>query len=111
MKLFRRCGQKVIDAINNDGEKTRALIRQMMGAENKAKEAIEMDLDAILAKVQQETTVEASLETLLSQVSAELKAAANDPAKIKAISDQLDSNIAAMTASVTANTDAAPAAS
>lgn len=71
-----------------------------------------MTLDDIVTKVEQESTVEDSIIVLLTNVNQELKdaLAANDPAKIQAISDDLDNNINKMATAVTANTPApAPA--
>jgi hypothetical protein len=102
---------KVIDAIETDGAKTRALITQMMGAAKSGTEAIEMDLDGILAKVTAQTSVIQSNNTLLAELSAEIKANANDPAKMQAIADAIDGNTASISAAVVANTPAAPAAS
>ena len=45
MRFFRRT-QKIIDAINSDGEKTRALFTQMMGAMKEEIMAGTMQLEA-----------------------------------------------------------------
>ncbi len=76
------------------------------------------------AKVAAETTLEASIEALLTDMAAQQKILAdqlaaaiaeNDPVAIQAVADglaqssvNLDSNIAGLTAAVTANTPAAP---
>lgn len=57
--------------------------------------------------VASETTVEQGVETLLSNLSQELQASANDPAKINAIALALNNNISGLTAALTANTPAA----
>ena len=65
------------------------------------------DLDTILAKVTAQRTVIDSNTALLNSISASLRAAANDPVKIKAIADGLDSNTQAITDAIVANTPAA----
>jgi flagellar biosynthesis chaperone FliJ len=61
-------------------------------------------LDDLKAKVDAEQTVEQSAITLMQGLSAQIKAAANDPAKIQAIASELDTNNAALAAAITANT-------
>jgi molecular chaperone GrpE (heat shock protein) len=72
---------------------------------------ISMNLDDLLAKVQAQKTVEDSIVSLLNHVSAELKAELSketlDPAKIKAIADQLDANTQEIVDAVNANSPAA----
>lgn len=66
-------------------------------------------LDQLSADVAAQTTVVASVTTLLSTLSAQLAAAAasNDPqAAILAVKDTIDANTAALSAAVTANTPA-----
>ncbi len=72
-------------------------------------QGVRMDLDDLLKKVTEETAVEQSVIALLGGLSTQLKdaLAANDPAKVQAVSDALDANIATMAAAVTANTPAA----
>lgn len=66
-----------------------------------------MTLDDLKTKVDNEATVEQSAITLLQGISAQLAAAKNDPVKIQAIADELDSNTATLSAAITANTPAA----
>lgn len=66
-----------------------------------------MTLDEILALVTQESTVDDSIIALLTQVVTELNASKNDPAKVQAIADGLNANIAKISAAVTANTPSA----
>lgn len=66
-------------------------------------------LDDLIAGVQQESTVDDSIIALLNNISAQLKAAGSDPAKIQQVNDAIQANIAKITAAVTANTPAAPA--
>ena len=74
-------------------------------------------LDKLTADVAAETTVDASVETLLTQLSAEIKAiSANsaDPATVAALNGlttQMETNAAALGAAVTANTPVVPPAS
>lgn len=58
-----------------------------------------------------EKTVEDSVVALLSQISAQLKAAiaSNDPAALQAVVDSLNTNAASLSAAVVANTPAATA--
>lgn len=68
-------------------------------------------LDQLSADVAAQTTVVASVTTLLSTLSAQLAAAAasNDPqAAILAVKDNIDANTAALSAAVTANTPTTP---
>lgn len=62
------------------------------------------DLSAIQAEVQENTDAVASASALLTQLSAELRAAATDPAAIQALADQLDANNAALSQAVVDNT-------
>ena len=66
-------------------------------------------LDDLLSDVADESTVVASVETLLTNLSQQLAAAiaANDPAKIQAVKDAIDANKARLSAAVVANTPAA----
>jgi len=66
-----------------------------------------MTVADIKAKVDAETTVEQSAITLLTNLSALIKANANDPAAIQAIGNELDADNAALAAAVTNNTPAA----
>jgi hypothetical protein len=72
-----------------------------------------MDLATIQQKVNDLTTVEESAETLLGELSTELKAALanNDQAALQDIADKLDAGKAGLAAAVAANTlTAQPAA-
>lgn len=72
-------------------------------------ETIMATMDALKAAVQRNTDVDASVVTLLQGISQQLKdaQAANDPAAIQGVIDQLDANTKAMSDAVTANTPAA----
>jgi hypothetical protein len=64
----------------------------------------------IQAAVAAEKTVEDSVITLLGQISQQLKdaIAANDPAAMQAVVDQIDANAKSLSDAVTANTPASP---
>jgi hypothetical protein len=66
----------------------------------------DMDLQDILTRVEAQTTVVGSVETLLADLNTRLKAAiaANDPVLLKQISDELDANTSRAAAAVVANT-------
>lgn len=72
-------------------------------------EIIMATMDDLKASVQKNTDAEASVITLLKGISQQLKdaQAANDPAAIQAVIDQIDANTAAAAAAVVANTPAA----
>jgi len=63
-------------------------------------------IDDVSADVEAQSTVIASVETLLTNLSAQLAAAGTDPAKLQAIKDSLDANTARLSAAVVANTPA-----
>lgn len=65
-------------------------------------------LDDIVADVASETTVDASIVTLLTNIAAQLKAAGQDQAKLDALHSAIQGNITTIQSSVTANTPAAP---
>lgn len=64
-------------------------------------------LDDLTADVAQETTVDASIVTLLNNIAAQLKAAGQDQAKLDALHAAIQSNIQTISGAVTANTPAA----
>lgn len=66
-------------------------------------------LDDVLGEVTQETTLDASLLTLVQGLQAQVTAAAGDPAKIQAIFDGVKANIATVSAAVAAGTTSQPA--
>lgn len=73
-------------------------------------ELIMASLADITVAVAAETTVEASVVALLTQLSADLQAALanNDPVAMQAVVDSINANAAAMAAAVAANTPAPP---
>lgn len=66
------------------------------------------DLTGLTTQVKANTDAEASAVLLLTQLSDMLHAAATDPAKVKALADQLKGSADALAAAVVANTPAAP---
>jgi len=54
------------------------------------------DLDAIEAKVAEESTVVGGVVTLLGNISVQLQAAKDDPAAVQAIIDHIDANKTAL---------------
>ena len=67
------------------------------------------ELDALTAQVAANTTVETSAVTLIQGLAAQIAAAANDPAKLTALTATLKTSADALAAAITANTPAAPA--
>lgn len=61
-------------------------------------------LDTLTADVQANSTVTASVQTLITNLVQQIKDAGTDPVALKALTDQLEANNAALTAAVTANT-------
>lgn len=64
-------------------------------------------LDDLTAAVAAESSVEDGVIVLLTNLSAQLTAAQNDPVKIQSILDGLNANTKKLTDAVTANTPAA----
>jgi hypothetical protein len=79
---------------------------------NRRLDAMTTALENLQTAVAAEATVEASVVTLLTTLSADLQSAiaSNNPAAIQAVADQITANTATLAAAVTANTPAAPAA-
>jgi hypothetical protein len=69
------------------------------------------DLSTLQTEVSANSDAVQSAVTLISGLAQQLKdaLAANDPAAIQALADQLDANTQSLAAAVTANTPAAPA--
>lgn len=65
-----------------------------------------MDLDKILEKVTAQKGVIDSTKTLLEHLAGEIRAGANDPAKMQAIADAIDANTQEAADAVAANSDA-----
>jgi peptidoglycan hydrolase CwlO-like protein len=64
------------------------------------------ELDALTREVAENKSVMESAATLLTNLSAQIRALATDPAKLQALADSLDANSAALAAAVAANTPA-----
>lgn len=65
-----------------------------------------VSLADLKTKVDNQTTVIASANTLLSDLSSRIKAGANDPQAMQDLADEIDSNTNALSAAVANNTDA-----
>lgn len=74
----------------------------------------DQDFATQLSRLQQDVAAETNqitaAETLLSGLSAAMKASANDPAAISALADTIEAKTAELAAAVAANTPAAPPA-
>lgn len=68
------------------------------------------ELDRLTASVAAEATVDASVLALLSIMADQIRANATDPAALTKLADDVDAQSAALSASVAANTPAAPSA-
>ena len=66
-------------------------------------------IDDLTQDVQAQTTVVASVTTLLASLSQQLAAAGTDPVKLAALKTQIDTNTASLSAAVVANTAATSA--
>jgi ABC-type uncharacterized transport system YnjBCD substrate-binding protein len=67
-------------------------------------------LDDLTTQVASNTSVEQSAIVLIQGLAAQIAATANDPAKLAALTAQLNSSATALAAAITANTPAAPPA-
>lgn len=67
-------------------------------------------LDTLTADVAALTTVDQSAITLINGLAQQIKNAGTDPVALKALTDQIEANTASLSAAVTANTTAPPAA-
>jgi hypothetical protein len=79
-------------------------ILENLSSQNTKIDKIMALLDQLTADVAAETTVDASVETLLTNLIAEIKAAGTDPVALKALTDQMEANATALSAAVTAGT-------
>lgn len=88
--------------ILSDNE-TKSLLNLILKNQNK----IMALLDTLTADVAAETTIDTSVETLLTQLTQAIKDAGTDPVALKALTDQMEANSAALQAAITANTPSA----
>jgi hypothetical protein len=58
------------------------------------------DFTQLTADVAAETTIDTSVETLLTKLVAEIQAAGTDPVALKALTDQMEANATALAAAV-----------
>lgn len=71
-------------------------------------EIIMADLSQLTADVTADTNAVTSAVALINGLAAQITAAGTDPVKLKALTDQLEANNAALGAAIVANTPAAP---
>jgi chromosome segregation ATPase len=71
-------------------------------------EAVSVELDALTAEVERNTTVDESAITLMEQLAQMLRDHADDPAAIRSLADKLETSSSRLATAVTANTPAAP---
>jgi len=83
-----------------------SMLRQILHKEN----IIMATLQDVLADVQQESDIDDSIITLLTNISQQLKdaQAQNDPAAIQSVINQIDANKKKISDAVTANTSVQP---
>lgn len=67
------------------------------------------DLSVLTTDVAAQTTVMQSAETLLTGLTAAVKAAGTDPVALKALTDTMESNTSGLAAAIAANTPAVAA--
>jgi Ca2+-binding RTX toxin-like protein len=84
-----------------------AEIRGMLAQLIQGNKSMTTTLDALTSEVANNTSVEQSAVTLLGNLKTALDAAGTDPVALKALSDQLATNDAALASAITANTPAA----
>lgn len=82
------------------------LMKQILRKE----ETIMADLTKITADVQAEVDASTAMETLLTNIAAEIRAAGTDQAAVDALATKLEQNSAQIAAITLANTDVAPPA-
>lgn len=105
--MFDRILRK-IDTLRTEQREQSDELRELLIIIVKNQTNIMLTLQDILAKVQAEETVEASIIALLTTVKSELDAAiaSGDPTQLQALSDKLDADTKAMSDAVVANTPA-----
>jgi uncharacterized coiled-coil protein SlyX len=93
-------------------EEDRAILFQILNRLTKIEEklmTVDEAITALVEKVSAQGTVIESTITLLNGLSAQLQAAADDPAQLQAIIDQVGAQTDALAAAVAANTPQTPA--
>lgn len=76
---------------------------------SKGETNLSTDLTTLQNDVAAEETVEASVVTLLQNLTQAVKDAGTDPVALKAVTDKIEADTVVLAAAVTANTPAAPA--
>lgn len=93
--------------IHSDYDKKQDEILALLRTIIQKEDQMSAELDALEAQVTENTTVEASAITLIQGIAAQLAAAAQDPAKVKALSASLKASSDSLAAAIAANTPAA----
>lgn len=86
-------------------------IERKLDRQNTRLHIMSAELDTLTTKVQETTTVEQSAIELLGGLSAQIASLKDDPAKLQALADSLDTKKNELAAAVAANTPSAPAPS
>jgi uncharacterized coiled-coil protein SlyX len=102
LDLFVARQAEILQGIRSLSQGITAL--QLQGASMSA------ELDRLSAEVSENATVTGSAIALLNNLSAQIRALANDPVALAALADSLDANSNALAEAVTLNTPAAPPA-
>jgi hypothetical protein len=85
-------------------DRIETMLRTILNLEQK----MSAELDALQAAVTNEDTVIDSAITLIQGLAAQIAANATDPAKLKALADDVNAKAQALAAAVAANTPASP---
>ncbi len=85
-------------------------IEQMLVSITQQEQQELMTLAELKAQVEKNTALEESAVQTINGIAAQLAAAKDDPAAIQALADELTASAGDLTAAITANTPAAPAA-
>ena len=94
-----------VHTINDSSEKLDQIIG-LLGTVIEKEDTMSKELDDLTIQVKANTDAEASAATLIQGLADQIKAAANDPTKIVALSAALKTSADALAAAVVANTPA-----
>lgn len=83
-------------------------LKKLTKSERKLENTMALDFTALNTAVANNTSVEQSAITLITQIAQEIAQNADDQVTVSALADQLNQQAQALAASVTANTPAAP---
>jgi methyl-accepting chemotaxis protein len=102
---FSSIGRQLVVAFQGFTDELKGLKTQLTRVEGKLSN-MSAELDKLTTDVQHTTDVEESAVTLLQGLSAQIAELKNDPAKLQALSDSLNSEADKLAAAVVANTPA-----